>query len=83
MNYIGEVCINIEELEINSEKLSDKGLITVFERWKKLKRIDLAACPRFQGSALYYAQYFNTKQLQIFVVSFKGEYLMEKLKEKL
>ena len=82
LNYISEICKNLERLEINSIEVTDQGLVPIFRKLSKLKFLDIAHCRLITGIAFYDVEEFACKNLQRFVTCLEG-YEHVKVKEKL
>ncbi len=53
LNYVAEMCKNLERLEINSEQTTDMGLVPLFRKLANLRVLDIAACPLVTGICLF------------------------------
>lgn len=47
------MCKSLERLEINSEQVTDMGLVSLFRKLSCLKVLDIAACPLVTGICLF------------------------------
>ena len=51
MIYIAEICKELENVEINSEQVTDKGICEILKKSKFLRFLDISGCPNFVGVA--------------------------------
>lgn len=49
--YVAEICKELENLEINSEQVTDKSVAEVLKKCQHLRFLDISGCPNFVGTA--------------------------------
>ena len=76
--YIGEMCRNIEVLELNSRTLSDAAVAHMLNRAEHLKVIDVSGLVDFTGLALtdVHENNFGAKGLEWLVLNMQGHELI-------
>lgn len=85
LDFIAEMCSKkLEKLEINSDQITDRSLVTVLRKMSELKYLDISGCPNITGEALCSVTEFGCTQLRRFICGFAyGSYEAQKVKEKL
>jgi hypothetical protein len=85
LTYIAEMCHQtLEKLEVNSEKVTDRGITPLFTKMVNMKYIDLAGCPNFTGLAIFEAgEHYGAKCLKRFVHGLTDIHNKQKVTERL
>eukprot|EP00347_Sterkiella_histriomuscorum_P020494 403337586 len=82
LNFISEMCKSLEMLEINSDIVTDSGLVPILRKMTALKTLDIAACPLITGICFFEVEEFGITNLQRLISSNQG-YEQQKIKDKL
>ena len=49
--YISEICKSLENIEINSDQVTDVSITQILRKCSHLRFLDISGCDNFQGTA--------------------------------